>query len=373
MKTTRISNPRVFLAAAVLSFACLTAFAQDYRILHHFAGGTADGSTPLGSLALSGSTLYGMAKLGGSYGNGVIFSIDITGAGFQLLRSLDSAGGDGQNPYGSLIISGSDLYGMVSTEISGYTGTTFRIGTNGANWQLLRRFSGTDGKWPYGDLIQSGGMLYGLNTYGGSDTGSGWVGNGTLFQISTNGTGFQLLHSFAGRADGSGPHGSLIQAGSTLYGMTGAAGNGGNGTIFRINTNSTGYQILHQFLGGAGDGAGPGGTLLQSDSVLYGMTRLGGTATNGTVFRINTDGTGFQVLHSFTAASNDGSQPFGSSLVQSGSTLYGMTSGGGVGGNGVVFRMNTNGTAFQVLHSFNGSDGRVPMGSLTLSGRHFTG
>ena len=50
---------------------------------------------------------------------------------------------------------------------------------------------------------------------GGSDH------EGTIFKIGTDGSGFALLHSFAGGAsDGEDPYGSLIQDGSTLYGMT---------------------------------------------------------------------------------------------------------------------------------------------------------
>jgi uncharacterized repeat protein (TIGR03803 family) len=49
---------------------------------------------------------------------------------------------------------------------------------------------------------------------------------------------FQILHSFGTGAakDGAGPHGSLIQSGSTLYGMTTYGGTGNAGTIFSITT-----------------------------------------------------------------------------------------------------------------------------------------
>ena len=51
---------------------------------------------------------------------------------------------------------------------------------------------------------------------------------------------------------------------------------------------------------------------------------------NGTVFAVNTDGTGFTNLHSFTAASgslvsitnSDGASPY-AGLILSGNTLYG--------------------------------------------------
>ena len=42
--------------------------------------------------------------------------------------------------------------------------------------------------------------------------------------MQTDGSGFAVLHGFAGGADdGKKPYGSLILSGSTLYGMTGQA------------------------------------------------------------------------------------------------------------------------------------------------------
>src|SRR5439155_10942965 len=50
------------------------------------------------------------------------------------------------------------------------------------------------------------------------------------------------------------------------------------------------------------DGAGPHGLIL-SGNPLYGTASEGGSSGNGTVFAVNTDGTGFTHLHSFTAGS----------------------------------------------------------------------
>ncbi len=49
--------------------------ANTFQILHSFTGGTTDGSVPFGSLIQSGSTLYGMTSSGGSSNDGTIFSI----------------------------------------------------------------------------------------------------------------------------------------------------------------------------------------------------------------------------------------------------------------------------------------------------------
>ena len=62
----------------IVSVLCLSFSAEaEYRILHHFAGGSGDGGTPYGSLICSGPTLYGMTAEGGSSNKGVIFALDL--------------------------------------------------------------------------------------------------------------------------------------------------------------------------------------------------------------------------------------------------------------------------------------------------------
>src|ERR1039458_6360345 len=88
----------------------------------------------------------------------------------------------------------------------------------------------------------------------------------------------------------------------------------------------------------------------------YGTATYGGSSENGMVFAINTDGTGFTNLYSFTGG-NDGANPF-DGLILSGNTLYGTAFNGGSLGSGTVFAVNTNGMGFTILHPFtDGSDG----------------
>jgi|SRR5579859_5552630 len=49
------------------------------------------------------------------------------------------------------------------------------------------------------------------------------------------------------------------------------------------------------------DGSEPYVGLASSGNILYGTANIGGSAGAGTVFAVNTDGTGFTNLHSFTA------------------------------------------------------------------------
>ena len=84
-----------------------------------------NGSTPCDSLILSpdGSTFYGTTDMGGAYGLGTVFSIPVGGGTPTVLFSFD--GTNGENPFGSLILSGSTLYGM--TEMGG------NLSLNGGN------------------------------------------------------------------------------------------------------------------------------------------------------------------------------------------------------------------------------------------------
>jgi uncharacterized repeat protein (TIGR03803 family) len=54
---------------------------------------------------------------------------------------------------------------------------------------------------------------------------------------------------------------------------------------------------IHTFQGS--DGRLPNGLVQGPNGNLYGTTQLGGTAGNGVVFEISTDGSLFTVLHNF--------------------------------------------------------------------------
>ena len=158
--------------------------------------------------------------------------------------------------------------------------------------------------------------------------------------MNTNGNGYTNLHSFAGYpSDGSGPPGSLTLDGSTLYGMTQYGGANNKGAVFKRNTDGSNCTNLHSFAGGAGDGASAQGSLTLANGWLYGMTPFGGASNYGVVFRVNTDGSSYTNLHTFTVSAGDGAEPYGS-LLLSGSTLYGMTFYGGTNNDGVVFALS---------------------------------
>ena len=150
---------------------------------------------------------------------------------------------------------------------------------------------------------------------------------------------FTTLHKFTGRSDGRSPSTRLILSGNSLFGVAQFGGGAGNGTLFKVNTNGTGFMVMHTFTGWSpepypsSDGAVPNGGLLLSGNTLYGTTDRGGSSGDGSVFAVNTDGTGYSSF--ITPGSPQGA------LILSGDTLYGTTSGYGFSGRGgTVFSLS---------------------------------
>ncbi len=83
-------------------------------------------------------------------------------------------------------------------------------------------------------------------------------------------------------------------------------------------------DYIYNFTGGTTGGAHPAGSLIASGTKLYGTTSGGGSSNDGVVFSINSDFTGFTLLHSFTSGTSNGTGP-DTSLLLSGSKLYGLT------------------------------------------------
>src|SRR6266481_1072267 len=68
---------------------------------------------------------------------------------------------------------------------------------------------------------------------------------------------FTTLYSFSGGNDGAYPFAGLVLSNNTLYGTASQYGSSGNGTVFKLNTDGTGFATLHSFAGSPNDGATP--------------------------------------------------------------------------------------------------------------------
>ncbi len=374
--------------------------AQTFTTLHSFTASitnssgvytNSDGANPRTGLILAGNTLYGTAEDGGSSGRGTLFAFNPDGTGFTNLYSFTATSGsggdygtnsDGAGPSADLITnaSGTTLYGTAFGGGSSGHGTVFAVNTNGTGFTNLHSFTATSGSGGYYGTNSEGAIPNGLvlsnNTLYGTASQGGGSGYGTVFAVNTDGTGFTNLHNFTAvvydptlqnstNNDGAYPNG-VILSNNTLYGTAYAGGSLAYGTVFAVNTDGSGFTNLHDFTGAGG--GHPYAGLILAGNTLYGTAEIGGGG--GTVFALGTDGTGFTNLYGFTGF-DDGSDPKGR-LLLSGGTLYGTTFNGGISRLGAVFALNTDGTGFMNLHSFTG-DGTHPYPGLTLSGNTLYG
>lgn len=195
-----------------------------------------------------------------------------------------------------------------------------------------------------------------------------------LYAVDKDGAaGVQTIHTFSNTVMArailamSHSNGRLFGYGAILRNTGG--GNAFRPLVFSIRPDGTDAQVHKESIGDAGTIGG--GNVVSSlveaaDGRVYGATLQGGANNNGIIFRINADGSAYEVLHEFgpTTANTGGRAPTSLVLGADGH-LYGTAQFGGVNGNGVIFRWNTVSSAYEALYAFNGLTPHTAMGSNT--------
>jgi hypothetical protein len=350
--------------------------------------GGAHGANPEDSLAADANgVLYGTTTGGGSAKDGVVFTLTPPAAGKtawvpKILHNF-AGNSDGDDPLASVALFNGVVYGTTFVGGSGPNGcyadglgcgTVFQLTPphatiKGWTYKVLHRFAPTqaanDGAMPQsGFYIDSSGNLYGTTSQGGgsSCTAPG-VGCGVFYKITAKGA-YSIIYRFQGGADANNPGYNLTPGpGGVLYGVSQFGGNTGStciwgtlgcGTVFSLTPNATATawseSVLYRFTGGA-DGSNPGAALaVDSKGILYGSTSFGGAGKDGVVFRLLPPGTGStgwheQVLHAFTGGAADGAAPGAQLTLASTGLLLGTTPvGAGTGcaaseGCGMIFTL----------------------------------
>jgi uncharacterized repeat protein (TIGR03803 family) len=281
---------------------------------------------------------------GSFYGTNEMIAYKIGESGtFTQLAQLSSSP---SAPISSLIqVSNGNFYGVNSEG----NGSIFMMDTSGnvtPIYSFPNQSSGTtSGLWPWAGLIQGeDGNFYGTTYAGGNVacTPYGWgvpaygpfdynpragYGCGTVFKMDSSGN-VTILYSFSGQSDGDFPQAALIQGSDgNFYGTTSGGGTYGYGSVFKLSASGS-LQVLHSFSGT--DGNGPVATLLRStDGYLYGTTSS--TDSNGSgggeVFKVDTSGNNFTILHTFSGS--DGWFPVAPLIQGSDGSFYGTTWAGG--------------------------------------------
>jgi uncharacterized repeat protein (TIGR03803 family) len=347
-----------------------------------------DGNTPAGSVILDNSgNLYGTtgyggtgncvllgtkvgcgtvyelsppAQKGGEWTETVLYSFPTARQGYLPNGNLvfDSAG----NLYGATMFGGG--YGTTCDAFYQYCGAVFELSppkTKGGKWteKVLHGFKGgTDGANPNGGLIfDSKGTVYGTSSGGGNEGGEcGSGGCGTVFELkppTTKGGAWTetMLYRFDPGTSGAAEPvaGVIFDRRGNLYGTTLGGGDSGWGTIFQLVPRSNGRwaeRVLYHFRDDK-DGSHPrAGLVLDAKGDLYGTATGGGSAGNGTLFRLQPAGESwsFAALYDFTAKP-DGAYPVGTVIFDEAGNVYSTTQNGGTGqvcqgGCGTVFEVS---------------------------------
>ena len=234
-----------------------------FKALYSFTGGADGGNPQAGLIPDAAGNLYGTTYSGGAHGNGVVFELirchsAPSGYEYRVLHSF-AGGSDGANPVASLIRDAAgNLYGTTAqggdqssacnfeqgTGGNGTCGVVFKLSPTGTETVLHSFTGGADGGNPVAGLVRdAAGNLYGTTQNGGAESracGNG-AGNGpcgVVFKLSSCGSGFKVLHTFTGGADGGIPTAGLIQdPAGNLYGTASTGGSGvpdHAGVVFKL-------------------------------------------------------------------------------------------------------------------------------------------
>lgn len=274
-------------------------------------------------------------------------------------------GDDGFRSFSELVDGGDGwLYGSTYLGGSNDKGLLFKFNPATRAFSQLRSFDGTDGDQVFNGLAVDGTRLYGVGKFGGDH------GDGTLFAINTDGGGFEVLHHFnVDAGTGHHPHSAPVLVGNVLYGTAFHGGDyTGAGVLYRYPLPSGPYEVWHSF--SPATGRHPTGQLLPLDGWLYGTAsdfyqQAGGN--HGSLYRINRSTGLFELLHSFDGASGGG-HPYDDLFHDGNGKLIGTTFGeaGNPASKGTIFLYSISNDTLTILHDFaaNPGTGSKPNGAL---------
>jgi uncharacterized repeat protein (TIGR03803 family) len=326
-----------------------------FTVIHNFQ--SPDGWLPMGNvIQASNGKLYGCCHEGGDWASCTIWCFDRSTNTYEDVWDFDITNGDFPK---SGVVEGPDgqLWGAAHSGGTGYLGViySYNIGTD----VYTPEYSFTNnGHSPWAVPIFVGNTLYGT-TYDDTSTHTGVIYS---YNISTD--TYVELHHFTG-LDGSNPYGNLFQASNgKLYGITYGGGANGQGVVYSYDLGTNTYTNIHDLTlaeGGSSTSSFSEGT----NGKIYGMTQMGGTDNNGTIFSINLSNNAFAKVYDFVLA--NGANPRGDLRYDAGSGLFfGTTYAGGTNNLGTTFHFNPVGNVFTKTFDFDGTLGANPNGALSM-------
>jgi uncharacterized repeat protein (TIGR03803 family) len=344
----------IWLVALAMGLAgAVSASAQTYTQLWGFSGG-ADGSLPENNVVLDAAgNLYGETHWGGfdcplAAGNfwpgcGVLFKLSPAGELTPLVTFNQT---NGAFSFGDVLLAGNTLFGSTVQNAADNGGLIFSVHTDGSDYRILHVFDGADGATPQDKIVLAPQqVIYGVTRSGGPYEP---VGQGVLYRLTPDGT-YTVLHYFTGHNDGQYPDGIVLERSGMIIGSTQFGGAHGAGVIYAYKIATGTFVTLYAFTG-YHDGGQPRLGTMGADGTIYGVTEGGGgTGGYGTLFALESGGH-LRTLWRFTGGV-DGGRPNAPPVLGAHGALIGTTTvGPGVTGYGTLYSYASG--VLTTLHSF---------------------
>ena len=310
----------------------------------------------ISTLSFSQVQIWGTSQTGGDDAIGSVFSVFEDGSDYTLKSSFINSQ-EGANPKSCLVIAeDGTVYGITSQGGANDAGTIFSYSNNG--FEVLYQLNyGTDGSGASADFIQIDN-----ETFIGATFNGGANGGGILFEYSLT-SGFTPLYSFNSDVSGSNPTGGLVYQDGIIYGTCSNGGLFGFGSVWRYT--GLNLNIIHNFQGGESGSYPRTGVTLAEDGNLYGAAQFGGVNNQGTIFKVGTDGSGFQTVYNLSSSTSDGRYPLGKLVESSPGTFLGTCSEGGSSGSGTVYKVTSTGEYTVLKSLLSPVDGGFPKSGLS--------
>ncbi|RED97885.1 choice-of-anchor tandem repeat GloVer-containing protein [Marinoscillum furvescens] len=317
--------------------------AAQFEKIHDFE--TGDG--PHADLTMAGTFLWGTTQQGGDNDLGVIYTIDTENNTISIVYHLTAA--DGENPSAALTAYDGNMYGVTTEGGANNLGTIYKI-NEAEGFTKLMDFSAATGGTPVQSMVWVDSVFVGLTS---SDLTEDLGG---FYAFNPESETLRVLREFDELDE---YRSGMILVGEELWGTTYNSGAHAKGSIFSYQLNTEQYKTAFDFGNHPGN-ASALSELLHANGRYWGTTQLGGTHNSGVLFSIDEDGSDFTMNHHFTLI--DGN-PLGSLQAIDDDRFWGVLIGAGQ--HGAIYEYNHTLQQFSIIHYFDQQDGNVPYSGLT--------
>jgi uncharacterized repeat protein (TIGR03803 family) len=255
--------------------------------------------------------------------------------GYSKVYTFGSIPKDGATPAVLTAAPDGTLYGATSGGGKYQLGVLFKCAADGSGYTILHNWAGTvDGAYPSSIRVGPDGAVY------GSLQVQGKAGHGAIYRCSPDGSDFKVLRAFKANEGGS-PVIMTIDPDGALCGICGPINAPSN--IFRMSADGSNLKLIFNATPSTGGDQHPIGRFTDGgDGYYYG-------AAGNTLFKIKKDGTGYSVLRKFEGAPTDAARADYAPVLASDGKLYGIDNDGGQARGGTIFTLGRDGSGYKLL------------------------